>query len=184
MGSPNYFGQLIIMTTSKITPACLFVDTFYCPFMPLDQNSKHSFSNFLVQISKSDPATWLHVHLPPGPEEIPGWCFWRLFRSWPFDIGAAPSTGGDTLNHEPEYLPRSRFFKDFEMEPNALWSKGWHFWEKKAIMLFSTLEVDFSAKFHPIHDFIGGGSLNAPPKRLENEKKSNKYQFFLKEFDK
>ena len=175
------------MTNSKITPACLFVDTFYCPFMPLDQNSKHSFWWNIAKVQLcppgssnlfSSPTSWFKspsLILPLGfmcifhqdQRMFRVGVFWRLFCSWPFDIGAAPSTGGDPLNHEPEYLPRSRFFKDFEMEPNALRSKGWHFWEKKAIMKFSTLEVDFSANFHLIHIFLVEAFLT--PRKLEKK---------------
>ena len=44
---------------------------------------------------------------------------------------------------------------DIEKVTNiALWSKGCHL-KKKAIAKCSTLKVDFSANFHPIHDFFG-----------------------------
>ena len=40
--------------------------------------------------------------------------------------------------------------------------------KKKTIAKCSTLKVDFSANFQPIHDFFGGGPLNTP--KIGNKK--------------
>ena len=63
---------------------------------------------------------------------------------------------------------------DIEKVTNiALWSKGCHF-KKKAIAKCSTLKVDFSANFHPIHDLFFVEALLTP----QNWKQKNKVTNF------
>ena len=54
----------------------------------------------------------------------------------------------------------------------ALCSKGCHLKEeKKAIMKYSTLKIDFSVNFHLTHDFLLAEALSTPQK-LENAKRN------------